>query len=1046
MSVISRGDLVKKNKEGNGIRNNDVGNNRANNAAISKLADVLLKAAKIVSENDGALELTYNAQGNALKTLATNPINQKTSGQIATALRDLRGFDECMTFKDSVTGRTGYETLVQTLPQLKDPKVTKAEFDDLLRTANGVLELGLEKSILKPIDPREQERQRQEQERIRQEQERQRQEQERIRREQEMLRQEQIRAQNAEKLGVVGAFKADGSTQLTAALLAQKNGAASASKPVDFLNTLKTDAQQRLDRMNRFPESEFNTQERKVVVSVLRNIDYIQQGLRSAPGANASAEEKRRFIEQNAGNTRSLETAYNQYRSIFRNDPQKPAAWPDEKAVAADAKPSLDTLYNEKDMNFVSKFAADQEAVDRQTEAELKALLVEKPVTAGEVVYSFVKVPGKEAPTIEEAYDHLYLPTSDLSPEEREEADPVAMAVDDNGKVYDSREAILKQLSQPGRRLFVFKNDGDLPLVLGNKDGKLVASSEGVSSKMQAPIKSGELFEAKKSLDPRDIADIPSHKAYEKLYEHKKGPSLKVKKAQAWIDEAETKKRKATEWLDEHKKPPKLGAMRTFQRWMYKAITLGFGETSAYKKYRARKDRWIKNVEYNTQQIESMNRRIPAMKAAYAEGKKTIADLEKKIAAADSAYYSKSPSLQKEVVQKYRQNTEVRMEAIADIIKTGKVTQDTVFANTWLAEQNCKGKKIDDPGAVKALISYITSRSVEEKVLEETMKDPEYSRARNSMMVEGLNSGQAADALSRSGIFNKLAAEQGDKPIDPDKFYKSYQQRVSEKEKKFSDLIYKLKVNRQQLINDFGEKPITRDCINDIAKLNVLDNWIERLETNRRRYEEYNRREQELAKTGGSLSTKELDDRQQLEYNWNTYKKDVKEIISDLGLGRKTKTRAANFNQYRTPEYEKALDQVHDNMQNFAVNLEQSGVFDDMTNEQKIRFNGAVDNLKLEGSEVTVDFTKHEKMSESELNDIIEKEKYEGEEKEWNIKYYQEKGNTRTSDPLRTKGNLELSGTQTFRLDKMAEMVNKTVEHNKQAEAEKQAAGPQIQG
>ena len=99
-------------------------------------------------------------------------------------------------------------------------------------------------------------------------------------------------------------------------------------------------------------------------------------------------------------------------------------------------------------------------------------------------------------------------------------------------------------------------------------------------------------------------------------------------------------------------------------------------------------------------------------------------------------------------------------------------------------------------------------------------------------------------------------------------------------------------------------------------------------------------------------------------------------------------------------------------MQNFAVKIEQSGVFDDLTNDQKIRFNSAVGNLKLDGSEATVDLLKQAAPT--------------------------------SSAPVRKTGSLELGGSQTFRLDKMTEMVNKTVEHNKEKQIEAQPGGPQV--
>ena len=1061
MPVISKKDLVVKNKAGNGLRNKDnSGNSLQNNAAVKKLADLLSKAAEQTRDIDEASADSYKYYSDSFKTLADTPINRNTDGKISLALKALDGFEDSMSHFDKVLRNTNYDHIVKLLPKIGS---NKQEFDNLLRTANNVFEMGLEKTILKVETAeerqarearereaaerarQEQERQRQEQERIRQEQERQRQEQERQRQEQERQRQEQLRAQREENLGIVGAFKAEAPTQFTAALIAQKNGAKCESDPFAFINKLHTEAQTRLDLMNRFPDVEFNAEQRKVVVSVIKNTEYMQQAFRNAPGPDVPAEEQRKFIDQTRIDARALQNSYNTYSQMFKGVSMKPVAWPNSEALAADAKPSLDALYNEKDEAFVKKFSEDQAAVDDQKKQQLLKLLNEETIKAGVVSFNAIEVPGKKEPTVEEAFKHHYGGTG-MTNEQMDEDGPVQMAVDDRGKAYTSTEEIIQQLSVPGNRLFVFKTDGSLPLALSNEDGRLMVSSDQISSRMQAPLDPGNTFEPQKSLDPKDIANIPSHKLIESLQDGLEEPRKQIKYYDTFVKKTNETKDDAQEWLDRHRKPPKLGAMNTFKRWIYKKIIKGSGETEAYKKYRVRKDKWIANVKKRQDTIRTMDERLKAMESTHAKNKKLVAETKAKIAKLNNEYYSKNPGYQKNNIEKYRRNTEDRMEGIADIIRTGKITQNNIFANTWLAEQNVRGKKITDPGTVKNLVSYIASRSIEEKILEETIRDPEYAAARNSILVDGLNNGQAAESLSKSGLFNKMLQDQGDKPIDPDEFYTTYTHRVRALEKKYADPLYKLKSARQKLIDEFGERPITKDCLSHIAKLNVLDKWIKKGEGFKSQIDMYDKKELELAKEGERLSADDANKRQMYQNDYKGFSDSAKQVLSDIGLKIGSHTRVVDYKEFTGQEYKDALRTVHDNMQNFAVNLEQSGVFDDMTNEQKIRFNGAVDNLKLEGSEVTVDFTKHEKMSESELNDIIEKGKYEGEEKEWNIKYYQEKGNTRTSDPLRTKGNLELSGTQTFRLDKMAEMVNKTVEHNrtKEAETEMDSIIPQV--
>ncbi len=196
MPIITRRGLVVKNKNGDGIRK------RENSEAVKKLADILKGIADLNREKNSWLAQSLDTWSGAFETLATTKITRDTGFEINEALGQLDGFEQGISQTDSSTGQSVYDTLVQELPNAGS---SKAEFEVLLKTANEVLELGLENSVLKAVSPEEQRaraaqaRQRQEelarqrqaqQERLRQEeQERQRLEQERQALEQERLRQ-----------------------------------------------------------------------------------------------------------------------------------------------------------------------------------------------------------------------------------------------------------------------------------------------------------------------------------------------------------------------------------------------------------------------------------------------------------------------------------------------------------------------------------------------------------------------------------------------------------------------------------------------------------------------------------------------------------------------------------------------------------------------------------------------------------------------------------------------------------------------------------------
>jgi|GEM_PF-2635848 len=224
MPVITSQALVAKNKAGNGLRNNDKGSNKANREAIKKLVDLLRKAGPELAREDEAIKWMFDSYADNLNTVVTTSVNDNTRPKVDSALNRLGEFNGSISRVDTATKRTGYDSLISVLPAIGS---SKAELDSLLNVANGVLELGLEKTVLKPFDPQEearraQERQQQEQERQRREQERQRleqerrqqleeqarirreaeerqrQEQERIRLEQERIRQEEIRRREEE--------------------------------------------------------------------------------------------------------------------------------------------------------------------------------------------------------------------------------------------------------------------------------------------------------------------------------------------------------------------------------------------------------------------------------------------------------------------------------------------------------------------------------------------------------------------------------------------------------------------------------------------------------------------------------------------------------------------------------------------------------------------------------------------------------------------------------------------------------------------------------
>ena len=813
MPIISKKDLVAKNKEGNGIRPQT-----PNARAVEKLADLITRAAKVIGSESIAgetVELSLNMYTEALKTMATTRITKENGAKISGALNTLDGFNGDLTYKDQALGKTHYELIAEAMPKIGS---SKKELDELLTKANGILEMGLEKTVLKPLSAEDLAKKAEEERKAREAQER-------IRAEQERIRQE------AEDRKLMAYDK-------------------------DSFEDLK-----------------------KLLVD-----DEIKAG--AAEYGKVTVGEK--IIKP---------TEIPEIRIDESHSPEIRVKVPGKEDIVIPAK-------------------------------TIPAQVIPARTIPGRTI------PANEDPTVTEAFDELYgIERTTAENGEEFVDDPVQMAVDENGKVYEDREAILGQLNKPGSRLFVFKKDGLPPLALENRDGKLYATKEPVCAAYQLPSKDGKLYEAKPSLDPRDIAKIPSKYLVNSLKKKMEGPREKVKNAQKWIDEARTMKRESEEWLASHRKPPRLGAVRTFQRWMYKMVTLGRGETSAYERYKNRKKRWARNVERNTYRAAMADLRINTMKDAHKANKERLEELDKELTRATSAYINKDPKGQKKKIEEYRKRTEVRMEGVADMIKNGKVTQDNIFANTWLAEQSCRGKNFNDESALYVFMNYLVSRAVEEKILDDTINDPDYSRPRNEIEVERINNGHAIEMLDKDPAFHKLVRDHGSEPIDPDKLYKEYKSLVQARTLEQKDPVNKLRLHRQKLLDDFGEKPITKDCLMDVAKLNVLDDWIRIGEKTFKGLAELEKKEKELALNGEQLSDKEKDEKRQLSAKAKQFKTEAPAVISDLGVKNSDDTHVADFDPYLEPEYVNAIEKIEKNLNKSAKKIDKA--FEDLPEHQK---------------------------------------------------------------------------------------------------------------
>lgn len=454
--------------------------------------------------------------------------------------------------------------------------------------------------------------------------------------------------------------------------------------------------------------------------------------------------------------------------------------------------------------------------------------------------FSEIRVPGKEAPTAAEAYDHWQGRLGAYSFGDRlyrsVDAEPVAMAVDEKGRTYRNTDEIKAELAKPGRRLFVFQKDGSLPHALENRDGRLFVSDAEISGSNQLP--EHDRFAPKRSLKATDIAEIPSYKAVKSSETYAKDWKLKLKSLNERIEKNETALKEEGKWDDKGEfgyielnrpKPPR-GVGTWLWRAAVKVATLGFGETAAFRQYKQDQKAYQAKIENHPKRMKALREKKKDLLDKRREYEKSLAQYSAQKEKLKSAYEAADPEGKKKEIQTYRAQTEVRMEGVADLLRSGKVTPDNVFANTWLKRSACAGRTKDDPQAVRDLKEYIVSRTVEEEVLKETMEDKEYSRARNERMTEMLNDGSGLRRMDNDRTFRDVMEAYGNKPIDPEAIYEKYTTLSLERDAQRNHPLNRLKAEREALIREFGQKPVAKECLPDVVRLLMLDSSIKTAE------------------------------------------------------------------------------------------------------------------------------------------------------------------------------------------------------------------------
>ena len=415
-----------------------------------------------------------------------------------------------------------------------------------------------------------------------------------------------------------------------------------------------------------------------------------------------------------------------------------------------------------------------------------------------------------------------------------------AFALDDDGHRYSDLDAVANYLSKNGKRLFIFEKNGEAPFAVQREDGDLKISDDRISS--QCRLKGSDEFEPKKSLDVDDII----HRAdYTKVSPLKDavGDWRKMQKFyNKQIDQIKFVKNEGKPKPPKKPEKPSLGFLDSVAYGFVWFFTFGKGDTKAHREYKQDLESYparVKAYPGLVADYEKRKKRWDEYKetgeAKLSEFRKGLDNANKKLDEANEKYKAALDQYNAELqgndeadVRRYRNNLEVRLEGAADLQKEGRITRNNIFANTWLKEAECDGKKASDPEAREALRGYIASRAVEEQILKDRVSGDLVNVGVENRRVDDLNSGRAYEALKKDADLNAMLDEMGDGKIDAYNIYNDYTKKLAKRqyEAKGYQAVY-TEVGKSMNFT-FGKRTIDETCIKDLIYLDRLNYYHNR--------------------------------------------------------------------------------------------------------------------------------------------------------------------------------------------------------------------------
>ncbi|MBO6157868.1 MAG: hypothetical protein J6P72_01245 [Firmicutes bacterium] len=408
-------------------------------------------------------------------------------------------------------------------------------------------------------------------------------------------------------------------------------------------------------------------------------------------------------------------------------------------------------------------------------------------------------------------------------------------ALDEEGHLYRDLKTIKEQARIPGKRLFIFDDTKEPPYAVENKNGDLYKSNDRISSRCILP--DTQSFDPKKSLKVDDIIKIADARENNLLKEKWDDTGKFLKFYKDNIEHIQQVKSKNRPVKPNPPKKPGLGFFGGLWLGITKVVTLGFGDTARHKNLPAKRKEYEKEMKSYENRLEKYKKEADEYDdiqkngdqklKTYEEGlKKTnqkLKVLREQKSQAEKNYTAQLSANSSMHVKQYRDHLEVKMEGVSDLLRKGKITEDNLFAHTWLKRAECDQQPCSSMTARRALCAYIAADALEDEILSRRVHSIETSGSVIERRLAPLNNGKAVEDLMKNPELKKILDDLGDQPMEPDDIKYKLIDRIAEKEKEEHRAIPYLNKMKAELNNTFGKHQLDEQMLEEVLRYKRFD-------------------------------------------------------------------------------------------------------------------------------------------------------------------------------------------------------------------------------